>query len=86
MPVADHPVHESTKREDNRPSCWNARKPTRPGYWAQDGWDHSGIEGFNGSNPLWVFIHHTMTTECQSDFPGCAGCKDFNQKEKKGAT
>lgn len=74
MPVADHPVHESTKREDNRPSCWNNRQPPRHGYQAKDGWDT------RLNAPRLVWVEHRMSKDCKSDFPACEGCKHFNQK------
>ena len=59
-----------------RPNCYNSRTAPAGGYWAQDGW--TMLDGVAGSTPNWVWIStEKMTTECQSDFPGCAGCKDF---------
>lgn len=78
MPVADHPVHESTKRSDQQPACYNCRQPSRHGFQAKNGWD------MRTNAPLWTWVPHRMTKECQSDFPPCAGCKDFIQKEQKG--
>jgi len=58
-----------------RSNCWNNRSPVEAGHWAQDGWKMNG--SCEGESPNWVWVSHTMTTECQSDYPGCAGCKDF---------
>lgn len=37
MPVADHPIHESTRLVAGaKYGCWN--KPRKRGYWVKDGW------------------------------------------------
>lgn len=85
MPVADHPVHESTKRADSRPACYDKREPFAEGFFAQDGWEtrrvfiplpHGGFD-VDLQQPKLVWVPHKMTTKCQSDLDLCAGCKDF---------
>ena len=65
MPVADHPVHPSTRvGADHRYGCWN-REPFKDGYigspWATA-----------------RYIPHVMSTDCKYDQPNdlaCEGCR-----------
>lgn len=49
------------------------------GYWAQDGWEHSGPDGLAGSHPKWVWVTNTMSKTCNYDQPNdsrCSTCKE----------
>lgn len=76
MPVEDHPTHESTKKSGRQPGCWD-RPPLQHGFWAQDGWIM--LNGVIGHSPNWVWVRHSMTTKCQSDFAHCAGCSEYRE-------
>ena len=74
MPVEDHEVHESTKRDStSRYGCHN--KPKKGGgYWAIDRTYRSDGTFFLHN----VFIPHAMSIKCRFDMsetdPQCQGC------------
>lgn len=72
MPVADHPVHPSTRiGADFRYGCWNRER--KPGYWAPDR-EYTAAGRFVVEQR---FIPDTATLDCHhsSNDPACSGCK-----------
>jgi hypothetical protein len=84
MPVLDHATHESTVASAQGYGCKN--KERKNGYWAQDGWDHSGTDGLSGSHPSWVWIDDNGSTDCRYDLSlkdeRCEGCTKRGQGEE----
>lgn len=77
MPVADTPVHPSTKVGlEYRAGCWNGAPPG-DGYWAQNGLKiYTTPEGaFSVRRMVWVA--NTATRLCRQvlPLPECRGCK-----------
>lgn len=74
MPVADHPVHPSTRvGADHRYGCWN-REPFANGYFAPSRELEETLEFSMQAK----FIPHVMSTDCKYDQPNdsaCEGCR-----------
>jgi hypothetical protein len=84
MPVLDHETHQTTIGSERYDAC--REKVLEYGYWAQDGWEHSGVDGLGGSHPKWVWITDESSATCRYDKSltdsKCEGCHRRGQGEQ----
>jgi hypothetical protein len=84
VPVLDHETHQTTIGSERYDACRTKKRTT--GYWVQDGWEHSGMDGLSGSHPNWVWIDDSSSTECRYDMsltdPKCEGCHRRGEGEE----
>ena len=90
MPVEEHEVHEKVRQKDDAKYGCHNRQPYAQGYWAKDGFRMEEHEGQMYGVQQWVWVDHTMSSECRSFYlwrsdamcKGCKVAKDYEYEQR----